>query len=85
MSSLSRPAISIIERCRELRTRECSLIFPGMKGDKPLSDMPLTKLLREMKQPYTAHGFRSAFRDWASEETDVQGKVAEAVLSIPQF
>jgi hypothetical protein len=43
--------------------------------------MTLTKLLREMKQPYTAHGFRSAFRDWASEETDVQGEVAEAALA----
>jgi len=78
---LSKPAIRIIERCRELWTRDCPLIFPGMKGDKPLSDMTLTKLLREMKQPYTAHGFRSAFRDWASEETDVQGEVAEAALA----
>jgi integrase len=78
---LSKPALRIIERCRELRTRDCPLIFPGMKGDKPLSDMTLTKLLREMKQPYTAHGFRSAFRDWASEETDVQGEVAEAALA----
>jgi integrase len=78
---LSKPAIRIIERCSQLRTRECPLIFPGMKGDKPLSDMTLTKLLREMKQPYTAHGFRSAFRDWASEETDVQGEVAEAALA----
>jgi integrase len=78
---LSRPALRIIERCSQLRTRECPLIFPGMKGDKPLSDMTLTKLLREMKQPYTAHGFRSAFRDWASEETDVQGEVAEAALA----
>ncbi|WCP13066.1 Prophage integrase IntA [Sphingobium sp. AntQ-1] len=78
---LSRPSIRIIERCSQLRTCECPLIFPGMKGDKPLSDMTLTKLLREMKQPYTAHGFRSAFRDWASEETDVQGEVAEAALA----
>lgn len=78
---LSKPALRIIERCSQLRTRECRLIFPGMKGDKPLSDMTLTKLLREMKQPYTAHGFRSAFRDWVSEETDVQGEVAEAALA----
>jgi integrase len=43
--------------------------------------MTLTKLLREMKQPYTAHGFRSSFRDWASETTDFQGEVAEAALA----
>jgi integrase len=70
-------AISIIERCAELRVRNCPIIFPGMRGDKPMTDMTLTKLLKEMKQPYTAHGFRSAFRDWASEETDYQGDVAE--------
>jgi integrase len=71
----------IIERCAELRVRHCPIIFPGMRGDKPMSDMALTKLLREMKQPYTAHGFRSAFRDWVSEETDHQGEVAEAALA----
>ncbi|WP_294138093.1 integrase arm-type DNA-binding domain-containing protein [Sphingobium sp.] len=74
-------AIRIIERCAELRVRHCPIIFPGMRGDKPMSDMALTKLLREMKQPYTAHGFRSAFRDWVSEETDHQGDVAEAALA----
>ncbi len=74
-------AIRIIERCAELRVRQCPIIFPGIRGDKPMSDMTLTKLLKEMKQPYTAHGFRSAFRDWVSEETDHQGDVAEAALA----
>jgi len=74
-------AIHIIERCAELRVRNCPIVFPGMRGDKPMSDMTLTKLLREMKQPYTTHGFRSAFRDWVSEETDHQGNVAEAALA----
>ena len=61
-------AARIIERCAELRIRNCPLVFPGMRGFKPMSDMTLTKLLREMKEPYTVHGFRSAFRDWVSEE-----------------
>lgn len=74
-------SVRIIERCAELRVRDCSIIFPGMRGDKPMSDMTLTKLLKEMKQPYTAHGFRSAFRDWVSEETDHQSDVAEAALA----
>jgi integrase len=46
-----------------------------------MSDMTLTKLLRELKVPVTVHGFRSSFRDWVSEETDVQGEVAEAALA----
>ena len=74
-------AIRIVERCAELRRRTCPIVFPGIRGHQPLSDMTLTKLLKEMKQPYTAHGFRSAFRDWASEETQHPGDVAEAALA----
>ena len=74
-------AILIIERCMELRVRNCELVFPGMRGRKAMSDMTLTKLLREMKESCTVHGFRSAFRDWASEETSHQSDVAEAALA----
>jgi len=74
-------AIRIIERCAELRISDCPLIFPGMRGNQPMSDMTLTKLIKEMKEPYTAHGFRSAFRDWVSEETEYQGEIAEAALA----
>lgn len=74
-------AVRIVERCAELRLRNAQIVFPGIRGDRPLSDMTLTKLLKEMKEPYTAHGFRSAFRDWVSEETDHPGDVAEAALA----
>ncbi|WP_317617046.1 tyrosine-type recombinase/integrase [Sphingobium sp. SCG-1] len=47
---LSKPALSIIMRCQELRIGSRSLIFPGAKGDAPMSDMTLTKLLREMNR-----------------------------------
>lgn len=73
--------VRIIERCSELRIRDCTLVFPGQRLRKPMSDMTLTKLLKEMKEPYTAHGFRSAFRDWVSEETQHQSDVAEAALA----
>lgn len=74
-------AVSIVARCAELRRRDCAIVFPGIRGNQPLSDMSLTKLIKEMKQPYTAHGFRSSFRDWVSEETDHQGDIAEAALA----
>lgn len=74
-------AIRIIEGCSELRIRDRPLVFPGMRGFKAMSDMTLTKLLREMKEPYTVHGFRSAFRDWVSEETTHPSDVAEAALA----
>ena len=74
-------AVRIIERCCELRIRDCALVFPGQRLRKPMSDMTLTKLIKEMKEPYTAHGFRSAFRDWVSEETQHPSDVAEAALA----
>ncbi|GAB7534599.1 tyrosine-type recombinase/integrase [Burkholderia sp. 3C] len=50
-----------------------SLVFPSPRGMQ-LSDMTLTALLRRVKAESdtpgrcaTAHGFRSSFRDWASE------------------
>src|SRR3546814_3754656 len=43
--------------------------------------MTLSKLLKLMQQPYTAHGFRSSFRDWVSEETNHPSDVAEAALA----
>ncbi|RSY78057.1 site-specific integrase [Sphingomonas koreensis] len=78
---LTKPAMRIVRRCQELRINVCPLIFPGIRGSQPLSDMTLTKLLKEMKQPYTVHGFRSAFRDWVSEETQYSGEVAESALA----
>ncbi len=78
---LTAPAVRILKRCQKLRLAECDLIFPGTRHNAPLSDMTLTKLLREMQEPYTVHGFRSAFRDWVSEETEHQGEIAEAALA----
>ncbi len=45
-----------------------SLVFPGVKSGKPLSDMSLPAVLRRMKRDdITVHGFRSSFRDWCAE------------------
>lgn len=78
---LSKAALAILQRCKELRPKDEPLIFPGSRPKQPMSDMTLTKLMRELKVPFTVHGFRSSFRDWASEETEVQGEVAEAALA----
>jgi integrase len=78
---LPEPAVRVLRRCSQLRSGDEQLIFPGIRPRQPMSDMTLTKLLRELKVPVTVHGFRSSFRDWASEETDVQGEVAEAALA----
>lgn len=74
-------AAAIVERCAELHRLGSDLVFSGTKKGLPLSDNTLSKLMKELKQPYTPHGFRSSFRDWVSEETSYQGDIADAALA----
>ena len=55
-------------------------IFQGKTG-KPLSDMTLSKIMRDMGEPFTVHGFRSSFKDWASECTSFPDAVSETALA----
>ena len=78
---LSPAALGLFRRAFDLRTAESKLVFQGANPRKPMSDMTLIKLLRDMGETATAHGFRSSFRDWVSEETSFQGELAEAALA----
>src|SRR4029078_5335702 len=54
----------------------------GETAARGLSQMSLLMLLRRMERAdITTHGFRSAFRDWASEVTSFPHQVAEAALA----
>ena len=55
-------------------------MFPSRSG-KALNDVTLSKLLRELGIAAVPHGFRSSFRDWASERTNAPEAVAEAALA----
>lgn len=68
---------------KDLSDRKVSdFVFAGQKPDKPLSNMANTMLMRRMKMDiYTVHGFRSAFRDWAGDETHFPRDVAEQALA----
>lgn len=70
-------AIAILHVARGLH--DGSLVFPGTKG-QPLSDDTRSKLIREAGLAGTSHGFRSAFKDWASE-AGVRDEVSEAALA----
>lgn len=78
---LSPAAVDVFKRAAALRIEATDLIFHGSKRGKPLSDMTLLKVLRDLKQPYTVHGFRSSFRDWVAEQTNFPGEIAEAALA----
>lgn len=76
---LSAPAVELLRQLQRIDGSD--LVFPNTKGD-PLSDMTLTAVLRRMgRGEITAHGFRSAFRDWAAESTNYPRDVAEMALA----
>ncbi len=57
-------------------------VFPGQKEGKPLSNMAMLELLKRMERDdLTVHGFRSTFRDWASESTNYPREVCEMALA----
>ena len=76
---LSSRAWAIIKKM--LEARRDLFVFPGLKHDRPLSTMALEMLMRRLKCDSTVHGFRSAFRDWATEQTSAPREVAEAALA----
>ncbi len=77
---LSERALGILEKLGEARTGE--FVFPGQSAGRPLSNMAMEMTLRRMKMDsVTVHGFRSAFRDWAGNETHFAREVAEAALA----
>ena len=64
------------------RTSRVRFVFPGTKQDKSLSDMSLTAVLKRVEHGgLTVHGFRSTFRDWASETTTYLQEVCEMALA----
>jgi integrase len=70
---LSKRALEIIEELTEARVGE--LIFPR-------SNMAFAMTLRRMGlEGVTAHGMRSAFRDWAGDATHFPRELAEAALA----
>jgi integrase len=78
---LSDAAVSAFQRAEAYREVRNDLVFPGARYGKPLSDMTLTKVCRDLEVPAVPHGFRSSFRDWVAEETDFDGDVAEMALA----
>jgi integrase len=81
---LSGPALTLLRKMATIRNSNSAdaLVFPAAKGGGPLSNMVMTATLRRLgRGNVTTHGFRSTFRDWAAEQTDVAGEVAEAALA----
>lgn len=77
---LTQRVVEILEALKAARISD--FVFPGQKPGRPLSVMALTMQMRRMKlDAFTVHGFRSAFRDWAGDQTEFPREIAEAALA----
>ena len=57
-------------------------IFAGMKKGAPISEGTMTKAIRTAGGgSVTTHGFRSSFKDWATEMTNFPNELSEAALA----
>ena len=77
---LSSRAVEILETLEVQKTND--FVFPGRSRNKSLSNMSMLMLVRRMEvSGITVHGFRSALRDWAGNETSFPRDVCEAALA----
>jgi integrase len=77
--ALSDAAIDLLKAQR----RTSVFIFPGARRGRPLSNMAMLMLLRDVrpKTGETVHGLRAAFSTWAAEQTDHPHEIVEASLA----
>lgn len=81
---LSTVALGVLEEAKSLRDRFSDLLFPSpVKRGYPLSDMTLMMNLRRLglAERTVVHGFRSSFRTYALEKTELPWEVCEAALA----
>jgi integrase len=87
---LSTAAIRLLETIPHTSS---DLLFEGQKEGKPISNMTMRNLVRQMdmnrdggwrddqQRIATPHGFRSTFRDWAAETTAFENIIVEQALA----
>lgn len=79
--------VPLVGRALEIMREACegrpphAYVFPGQKPGRPASNMSMAMLLRRLGSPYTVHGFRSSFRDWAGDQTDFPEEIVEQALA----
>jgi integrase len=81
---LSEAACDVLRGLAEMREDHTptAIIFPGLKRGEPMSNMTLLAVLKRMgRADLSVHGFRSTFRDWASETTQHPNHVVEQALA----
>jgi integrase len=77
---LSDRAVAVLKDLAEIR--QGPYVFPGNTFKRPLYRLSMSRHLARLDGgKATVHGFRSTFRDWASEATSFPHEVCEAALA----
>ena len=76
---LSEEVVKLLEALPRIEGE--TLIFPGAKKGKPLSDMTMTKVMRDMGVDAVPHGFRATFSSWCASSTAYPSEVREMALA----
>jgi integrase len=62
--------------------RKTKFVFSGENPNKKLPHEDMLDVLKvDLGRPFTVHGFRSSFKDWASEQTANANEVSEMALA----
>jgi integrase len=77
--SLSNQAMALLKSTP--RVDDSNLVFWSSRTNVQLSDMTLTKVIRDKSLDYVPHGFRATFKTWAKERTSHSTAVIEMALA----
>ena len=87
-AALSKAALAVLQNVRAITKKlggavaKSKLIFLNDRDGRQLSPNALLAILKRMNRAgVTVHGFRSAFRDWAGEETNFSSDICEMALA----
>jgi integrase len=75
---LSKEAIAVIKQAQEFERDD--YLFPSIRKGV-ISDATMSRFMDRRGLTARPHGFRSSFRNWCAEVTDVPREVAETALS----
>ena len=80
---LSNAALAVLKQAHAVkhRTEHVFTMQFARRAGKTLSDSALSNLTRNLGIDAVPHGFRSSFRDWAAEQTDVPREIVELALA----
>ena len=76
---LSKGALAVLQQARAL-SDDSGVVFPSARGC-PLSEVAISKLVRDLGIGAVPHGFRSSFRDWAAECSEAPRDVCELAVA----